>query len=384
MPIERELEASCSERTSCGRRPRVFWSAATCLTCRRIPKSFRSCPFCELCSHLVDLRGGAIHAMHDLTISIGNIGNFEQLETCLQSIYGTDREEISFEVWVVYNGVQDDGVTDRIQATFPRVVLLKRRGPLGYCAVHNLVMSQCKSRYVLVLDDDTIVAPGTLSKMVRFMDANPDVGMAGCKTLNRDGTLQKTYGLLPTLQTELSNAFMGAGFWPDRLYQNTSVVKDVEWLNGSFMFARSSALEQAGLLDERYYTYVCESDWCYRITQAGWRVVFVPDATIVHIGGEHSLQTTRKPYVNIVRYHVNRYYYFRKHLGRARMLLLRPIMTLGAANRMMYFWLVWLASPSRREEARTRIKAFWTVMGLALSARPDEMPAGVDNRRRAR
>lgn len=315
--------------------------------------------------------------MTDLTISIGNLGNFAQLETCLRSIYDAPPTDISVEVWVVYNGARDDRVTERIQAVFPQVVLIKRAGPLGYCATHNLVMSQCKSRYVLLLDDDTIVSPGTLSTMVRFMDANTDVGMAGCKTLNRDGTLQRTYGLLPSLRTELSNAFMRNGFWPERLFRDTSGVKDVAWLNGSFMLARATAIEQAGCLDERYYTYVCESDWCYRIAQAGWRVVFVPGATIIHVGGEHSVQTTRKPYVNIVRHHVNHYYFFRKHLGRTRMLLLRPIMALGAANRWLYYLFVRLGDPSRRDEARVRMRAYLTVMRLAVSARPDEMPTGI-------
>ena len=178
--------------------------------------------------------------MDDLTISIGTLDNYPVLERCLRSIYEEDAPWLTYRVWVVYNGSgDDDTIPNRIETFFPQVTLVRKSGPLGYCATHNLVLSQCESRYVLILDDDTIVPRGTLARMVAFMDAHPAVGMAGCKTLNPDGGFQKTYGLLPSLRTELLNVLRPDSFWPDRLYEDTLTVREVEWLNGSFMLARS-------------------------------------------------------------------------------------------------------------------------------------------------
>src|SRR5438477_7090247 len=166
--------------------------------------------------------------MCELTISIGTLDNFETLARCLESIYDDPTLDIEYEVWVVYNGSGGDTVPRAIRERFPRVRLLVRKGPLGYCATHNLALRESRSRYKLVLDDDTILAPGTLSRMISFMNGNPRVGMAGCKTLNPDGTFQKTYALLPRLATEWANAFKPDAFWDDRLYRNLSGVREVE------------------------------------------------------------------------------------------------------------------------------------------------------------
>jgi GT2 family glycosyltransferase len=312
--------------------------------------------------------------MVDLTISIGTIGNYPVLERCLRSIYKEDSPGLSYEVWVVYNGSGNDGVVEKIEENFPQVSLINKRHPLGYCVTHNLVLRQCNSRYVLVLDDDTIVQNKTLLKMVRFMDAHPKVGIAGCKTLNADGTFQKTFGVLPNLRTELRNIFRSSGFWPDHLYKDISSYREVPWLNGSFMFVRSEVLKDVGLLDEHYYTYVCESDWCYRISKSGWQVVFVPEATIIHIGGEHSLNTTSKRYVNLVRYHVNRYYFFHKHYNEVSLFILRPLMVCGVSLRIFYFLLLYLFKPIIRDIAKERIKAFCTVIRISLLPKPYNFP----------
>jgi GT2 family glycosyltransferase len=313
----------------------------------------------------------------DLAISIGTLGNFGMLERCLRSIFIEDAPNLRYQVWVVFNGAHDDGTTDRIRREFPQVTVLAEKGPLGYCGTHNLVLKRRPGRYVLVLDDDTIVHAGTLSTMVAFMDVNQDVGIAGCKTLNPDGTYQKSYGLLPGLKTELVNAFRPAGFWPRRLYKDTAAVKEVEWLNGSFMLVRSEVLERVGILDEQYYTYVCESDWCYRIHRAGWKVAYVPHATIIHVGGQHSLNTTFRADNEIVRAHVNRFYFVHKHYGRTQLFLLRPLVMLGALVRISYFLPLYIFHRASRQLAAARIKGFVRVLQVSLSRKPYCLPAGM-------
>ena len=312
--------------------------------------------------------------MEDLTISIGTLGNYTLLVQCLRSVYQENDPRFTYRVLVTFNGPKDDGMTDRIRHEFPLVTLFKHTGPLGYCGTHNPVLSQCRSPFVLILDDDTIVPKGTLASMMAFMKLHSDVGMAGCKTINADGSLQKSFGLFPSLKTEFMAAFKPAAFWPDRLYRDLSAPREVEWLNGSFMLVRSEAIKEVGALDDHYYTYVCEPDWCFRIRRAGWKVMFVPEAQIVHFGGEHSINTTEKKYLNVVRYHVNRYYFFHRYYGRLSVFLLRPIMMLGAIIRIGYFCLFSLLRPQARAFATTRIKAFWTIMGLSLSPCPYNLP----------
>ncbi len=315
----------------------------------------------------------------DLAISIGTLGNYGMLERCLQSIFAQATPGLLCHVWVVFNGANDDDVTGRIKAQFPGVTVLSEKGPLGYCRTHNMVLERHPGRYVLVLDDDTVIHPGTLAAMVAFMDANRDVGIAGCRTLNPDGSYQKSYGLLPGLKTELRNAFRPGAFWPSRIYEETAAVKEVEWLNGSFMLVRGEVLARVGLLDEYYYTYVCEPDWCYRIHQAGWKVAYVPHAVITHVGGQHSINTSFRAEREIVRSHVNRFYFFHKHYGSLQLFLLRPLMMLGALIRIAYFMPIYLFRQASRPLAAARLKGFWKVFLVGLSRRPYRLPATLRN-----
>jgi GT2 family glycosyltransferase len=255
--------------------------------------------------------------------------------------------------------------------------LIRRPGPLGYCATHNLVLNDADGRYVLVLDDDTVLPRGTLPGIVAFMDAHPDVGLAGCKTLNADGGFQKTFGLVPSLRSEFVNAFRADSFWPDHLYEDLSSVREVQWLNGSFMLVRREALQIVGGLDEHYYTYVCEPDWCFRMHKAGFKVVYLPDIAITHVGGEHSINNKMKATnrLNLVRYHVNRFYFFRKHYGALPTLLLRPIMFTGSLARAALYSALYLFKPELREVAGAKLKACGDVVRLTLSPRPYVLPA---------
>lgn len=317
----------------------------------------------------------------DLVISIGSLGNHKVLAQCLRTVFEEDCAGFSYEVWVVFNGHDERPMVEMVERDFPAVRLfVTRGGPLGYCRTHNVTLERARGRYILVLDDDTLVPKGTLSGMVRFMDEHPEVGMAGCETLNADGSYQRSFGLVPSLRTEVATALGPEGFWPDRLYRDVSQVRDVEWLNGSFMLARRRAIDEVGVLDEHYYTYVCEPDWAFRMRRAGWRVVYVPDFHIVHWGGEHSINNklTVTNHVNLVRYHVNRFYFFRKHYGVAAQIAQRFLVLLGCMFRTVLYVLHIVTKPDRRPSCVTKLRAFAWVFRLAFSARPDRLPAELE------
>jgi hypothetical protein len=317
----------------------------------------------------------------DLTISIGTLGNFEVLARCLTSLFQEDAPDLSYEVSVVYNGPGNDGTVEKIRGRYPQVRLIERLNPLGYCVTHNLVLARNASRYTLLLDDDTILSKGVLSAMVSFMDRNPDVGIAGCKTLNADGSFQPSYAVEPSLRTELMNMFWPDRFWPGRLYRDVSGPRDVDWLNASFLLVRKEVVDRVGTLDEHYYTYFCESDWCHRIRRSGFRVVYYPGVTITHVGGEHGFNAKMKTMnvVGLVRYHANRFYFFRKHYRPVSCFLLRPIVALGAALRVGRYIILYLAEPRLRRLSRTRLTVYWEVIKLSFSRKPYELPACLHN-----
>lgn len=313
--------------------------------------------------------------MDDVAIAIANTGSYEFLEPCLHSIFKEDTSGFRYHVVIGFNGFVDDTVVRCVERDFPQVEVFRVREKLGYCLAYNLLMKRCHARYVLVLDDDTVMGAGTLRKMVDFMDSHPRVGCAGCKTLNPDGSFQKSYALQFTLRTELLNALGMSSFWPDSIYDNVDSWREVGWLNGSFMLARSELISDLGTLDEYYYTYQCEADWCWRIKQAGWLVAYVPHAEIVHVGGTHSVNDRVKSYDAFIRSHVNRYYFFRKHHGQWATLCLRPMLSAGALLRCIKYVLLYILARHRRAEASAKLWGFLGVAGLGLRWRAHALPA---------
>ena len=308
--------------------------------------------------------------MQDVAVTIGNLGSERYLEPCLRSIYAEDAPGFTYSVLIAFNGFDDSNLMHRIRDSFPQASLLYRRNKLGYTGTYNLLMRASTARYMLILDEDTVVPKGTLPAMVAFMDAHPDVGIAGGRTLNPDGTFQKSYGVMFDLRSELLNSLNLSTFWPEHLYRDLTTWRTVDWLNGSFMLVRQTTVAEVGMLDEYLYTFSCEADWCLRITRAGWKVAFVPDVAITHVGGDHSINTTVKSYDALVRSHINRYFFFRKHYGTLAQGLLRPIMTLGACLRLLKFVALYCLVPSRRPEAGPKIRGYATIALLGFARHP--------------
>ncbi|MEW6096211.1 MAG: glycosyltransferase family 2 protein [bacterium] len=247
--------------------------------------------------------------MIDLTISILNFNNEKLLEECLRSIYETTKK-ISFEIWVIDNYSRDKSV-EMVRSKFPQVNLIVNTEHKGFSTNHNQILSQCKSKYALVLSEDVIIKPNALDCMVEFMDNHSDVGILGPKEFFPDGRLQKFhYVEIRSPWTDLLEDFMISPFlrrffpdlrFPGQLYMSST--KDYEYahevatLHGSCMMFRKKMLDQIGLLEEKFYFYCEEPDICIRAKRGGWKVYYTPDAQIIH----YFAATTRKtnPYFMI-------------------------------------------------------------------------------------
>jgi GT2 family glycosyltransferase len=310
----------------------------------------------------------------DLTVLIANLGQLENLRSCLKSIFDAASGETSLRVIVGFNFEGESDAPRALAGDFPQVEQLRAPVKLGYCRAYNQLMARSTGRYVLLLDDDTILRAGTIDGMVRFMDAHPEVGIAGCRTTKPDGSYQKSTGLMYSMGTEIINIVRPAAFWNDGIDESVTTWKSVGWLNGHFLMVRARAIEEAGVLDEYFYTFQCEADWCLRIHRAGWKVAYVPDFEVMHIGGVISGMSNVKSYRNLVLSHINRYYFIRKHYGNAAVYLFRLIMSVGAMLRLLNYTVVWLVSPDRRPEAGPKVKGYWKTMLLGTAAHPEDQP----------
>jgi GT2 family glycosyltransferase len=231
------------------------------------------------------------------------------IEPCLESLVGVP-------TIVVDNG-STDGTLDLIRDRFAdvRVIHSENRG-MGYAL--NQGIRHSESRYVLLLNSDAWVSGDAVARLTAFADRRPEAAMIGPRLLNTDGTLQRSVRGFPSLwrlateyfflrklapRSNLLNAFYAGDFDHDE-------VREVDVVLGAVMFVRRSAMDQVGLLDEDFFLFSEETDWCYRFRKRGWQVLFFPGAEVVHVGGTTHMG---RMYRENLRGHLR---YFDKHQGR--------------------------------------------------------------------
>jgi GT2 family glycosyltransferase len=275
--------------------------------------------------NLVADNQGAPAAAPALSVIIVNLNTREVLRACLHSLLpamNTGR----VEVIVVDNGSRDGSPT-MVAEEFPQVRLLALPENRGFAVANNLGMRHARGRYFLILNSDTEIIGDALERIVAFMDAHPDVGALGPKLLNSDGSLQYSCRRFPSFRTALFHRYslMTRLFPRNRFsseYLMTDVghdqTMDVDWVSGAALVVRREIFEQLGGFDEGFFMYAEDVDWCYRIKQAGWRVVYLPEARIMH----HIGRSTRLvPYAMTYQRHRSMWRFYRKHYSRGIVLI---------------------------------------------------------------
>ena len=203
-------------------------------------------------------------------------------------------EGLAVEIFVVDNA-SVDGSADMVAAEFPQVKLICNEANVGFAAGNNVALRQVTGEYVLLINTDTIVRRDALRTMVEFLDAHPEAGACGCKILDPDGTLQlDSRRGFPTPLAAFCKMSGLSRFFPKHpliahyhmTYLDPEQTAEVEVLSGSCMMVRKAAMDQVGLLDEDYFMYGEDIDWCYRFHQAGWKIYYVPTTSIIHFRGE--------------------------------------------------------------------------------------------------
>jgi GT2 family glycosyltransferase len=213
---------------------------------------------------------------------------------CLRSIHEHPFHS-SLEVVVVDNH-SSDGSPKAVAEQFPQVTLIRNGTNLGFARGNNLGITQTNSRYVALVNSDVVVLPGCLNRLVEYMDAHPEVGLCGPRILNPDGSLQPSCRKKPRLWGSLCTTFSLHQLFRRSCFFSGPFMNffahdrelEVDVLSGCFWMASREAIREVGLLDEAFFMYAEDLDWCKRFHNAGWGVKFFPGAEAIHHGGKSS------------------------------------------------------------------------------------------------
>lgn len=253
----------------------------------------------------------------DVSVIIVSWNVWGWLAPCLASVRAA-LEGIAGEIIVVDNA-STDGTPERVREAFPEVRLLRNPVNRGFPAANNQGMAIARGRYFFLLNPDTVVLDGAIASLIAFADAHPKAGVIGPQLLNPDGTVQSSRRRFPTFWTALFESTWWQPYAPRGILRHYYVldrpddeVQEVDWVTGAAMLVRREAVEQVGPMDEGFFMYAEELDWCRRMRAAGWRVFYNPVAKVIHHGGRSSDQV---PAVQHLAFQRSKIRYFRKHHG---------------------------------------------------------------------
>ena len=284
-----------------------------------------------------------------LSVIIVNYNVRPFLESALVSVQKA-MKGIEGEVIVVDNA-SDDGSAEMVRQRFPGVRLIVNEKNAGFAAANNAALGESKSEYILLLNPDTLIQEDTIRVMIDFLDDRPEVGLAGCKVLNSDGTFQlacrrsfPTPWVAFTKIAGLSSIFPWSPHFAryNLTYLDPEQAYEVDAVSGSFMFVRRKAIEQVGGLDEQFFMYGEDLDWCYRIKQEGWKIYYTPATQIIHYKG----QSARRSDIDEVKlFYEAMHLFVKKHFKRG---VVSPLLlTAGIAAREWIAFLIRIARPLR-------------------------------------
>lgn len=256
-----------------------------------------------------------------LSICIVTYRARDYLRGCLSSLF-QNTSSGDLEVIVVDNGSQD-GTAEMLAVEFPDVRVIENETNTGYTRPMNQALRVGRGDFLVQLNPDTQVLPGALDTVYRFMKSHPDIGICGPKMLNRDGSFQQHCRRGDPRPWAVISYFLGfyklfpkskffGGYLLNYLDENEESA--VENVSGSCMMIRKKLIEQIGYLDEAYFAYQEDTDYCWRARAAGWQVYFLPEAQIIHYGGQGGSRV--EPIRAIIEWHRSYWIYYRKHLAK--------------------------------------------------------------------
>ncbi|MCB9867708.1 MAG: glycosyltransferase family 2 protein [Phycisphaerales bacterium] len=312
--------------------------------------------------------------MTDLSIVIVSYNTRELLRECLESLT-LGAAGIAVETFVVDNASKDASA-EMVAERFPQVRLIRNPDNRGFAAANNLGLAEATGRHVMLLNPDTVVRPGAFAELVRFMDAHPQAGYCGPRLVNADGSHQLSARRFPTWWSSAAN-LLG---W-DKKHPASRHCGDLHaaagdrtempagWLTGACLLVRRTAMQQVGVLDEGYFMYFEETDWCRRLANAGWAGWYVPSAEVLHYGGQSvgPVESDAPFFGNRPAFWVpSQRRYYRRHLGRGGHLVAVSLEV--ALNALLWLRHRWRKAPESRTKARRASQALHHLLRRGATA----------------
>lgn len=315
--------------------------------------------------------------MIDLTVVVVSWNVRDLVRRCLQSLLVAaerpERGPLELEIIVVDNA-SADGTPAMVAAEFPQVRLLANDTNRGFTAANNQGLAAGSGRQLMLLNPDTEIVGDALRILLDTMDARPEMGAAGPRLVYPDGRLQPSRRRFPTLATALLESTIVQEWWPDNRVLRAYYMADrpddemqpVDWLVGACLLVRREVYEQVGGLDEGYFMYSEELDWCRRIKDAGWQILYVPSAAVIHHEGKSSEQVVAARHIH---FQSSKVRYFEKYHGRPAAAFLRCFLLATYVYQMGREGARWLVGHKRPLRAE-RLRAYRQVLRSGLRTPP--------------
>ncbi|MBX4191201.1 MAG: glycosyltransferase family 2 protein [Candidatus Doudnabacteria bacterium] len=272
----------------------------------------------------------------DLSIILLNYNTKELTKKCLQSVF-TSKTNYKFEVIVADNG-STDGSLEMLKSEFPQIKLVENNANLGFSKGNNAGIRQASGRYILLLNTDTEVKSDTIDESIKYLDANASVGIVGAKVLLPDGTLDKACRRkFPNPWNSFLRLFGLKNFSDYNIDSPIDQEMEVDSVMGAYLMIKKEVVNKIGLLDEEYFMYGEDLDWCWQTKQAGYKVVYYPKSEIIHYkyGSSQSI-----PFKTIKMAHIAMKIFYRKYYASKYNWFFNQLVYLGINLRMYLVMIV--------------------------------------------
>jgi len=280
----------------------------------------------------------------DLSICLVTLNALGYLEPLLASIKKFNTG-LNYELIIVDNA-STDGTADWIEKNCPEASLIRNQSNLGYTRGNNQAMALAKGKFLLLLNPDTLLTEDCFEPQIAYLRENPEAGITIPKVLNADGSFQQQSRRGDARPVEVFGYFLKLGkLFPKskalngylQSWLSEDKIAEVKAVSGSCMFIRREVYEKIGGLDEQFFAYQEDSDYCLRARQAGWKVMYVPLSSIIHYAGEGGSKT--HPYHSIFQWHRSYYLYYRKHFAKEHFFLFNWFYYLVMLAKLLLAWL---------------------------------------------
>jgi GT2 family glycosyltransferase len=296
--------------------------------------------------------------MIDISIIIVSWNAKELLDECLQSIY-KNPFKCELETIIVDNA-STDGAPYLVKEKYPQVKLICNSENLGFAKANNIGIEKSTGKYVCLINSDAVALDNCLELMCNYMNQNPKIGILGPKVLYGDGRLQLSCKEFPTFWKNICQILALEKFFPKSklfggekmLYWSHDSIREVDYMGGCFLMVRKCAIDHVGLLDDTFFFYGEDKDWCKRFWKAGWKVVYFPEARAIHYS-KGSYKDPVKLYIQMTNANIQ---YYSKHHGRLAKITFIWSDIIRQTIRILGYGVLYLIKPSVRDIASQKIQ----------------------------